>query len=60
MYVQKQVVYILDKVLFSIETSPPGNDGDNATASVNSVSTSLDIVSIFFNWSIVSLVYDLG
>ena len=47
MHVQKKMVYILDKVLFSIETWPLGNGGDNATVSVNSVSTSLDLVSIF-------------
>ena len=45
---------------FFMGTLHPGKDGENATVSLNSVSTSLDIVSIFFNWSIASLVYDLG
>ena len=36
-------------------TLHPGKDGENATVSLNSVSTSLDIVSGFFNRSIVSI-----
>ena len=41
--------------IFFMGTLHPGKDGENATVSLNSVSTSLDIVSGFFNRSIVSI-----
>ena len=41
MYVQKQVVHIFVKVLFSMENWPSSYDEENATVSLNPVSLNI-------------------